>query len=492
MSFDTKYRPTHYADVLGQDATTAILREFVKREKGFHQSYLFCGQHGSGKTTLGRILARALLCETPKEGEACDTCASCQDILGKGVSECFAEFDAATNSGKEDITRLTDELEYHTFAGKQHVYLIDEAHRLSKNALDALLKPMEDEQVGSSNKKMVCIFCTTEPEKMATTVFSRCAPAFTIRVVSPEVIATRLALLCDQEGIQYEEAALVTIAAVKECHIRDALKAIEAIDTLGPITMDNVRRALLLDANESLARLLAYLGSDLPAALREADALVQIMSPTTIYERLAEIAMLAFKVALGAAKSPAYWKAGFIEKLGEHHGDFLIGFAQCFASRPRKPSPSMLALDLARLHQVRSGALPPSVPVTNLPVVPHSAPQVPPSGTPPAVAGTSDPLAGKVVPVALPDGLTAMTAARLGMAYETPTGRYIDPRGVKQRREAGVRKRDDAEEPIDPDEFSRGLTRRVRELRADGRKRGQERRGELGGGGTHPAGGATG
>lgn len=501
MAYDTKYRPTRYADVLGQEASASILRELVRKGKGFHQSYLFCGQHGSGKTTLGRILARSLLCEAPQDGEPCDQCESCRDILEKGSSECFSEFDAATKSGKDSILRVTEEIEYATFAGKQRVYLFDESHRLSVQALDALLKPMEDTQAGSEDKQLICIFCTTEPERMASTVFSRCAPAFTIRVCEPEAIAKRLAWVCDQEGIEYEHDALVTIAAVKRSHIRDALKAVESIETLGPVNKENVQRSLRLDVNDSLVRVLAYLGSDIAAALREAEKLGEIMSPTTAYERLADIAMLSYKVSLGATKPPPYWRKGLLEKLGKHHGDYMVVFAQVFASRPGKPTSSMLALDLARLHQARQGTATTLVasPVatakhTQPPSPTPGVPGVPPNGTSDPVAGTSATTTGRVDTIPPPAvGPSESEVSFQGLAYEDSTGRRIDPRGVKPRRSASEKRRTKvADSALDPEEFSRALSRRVSELKADGGRRRSARRNELGSPRTDPAGGTTG
>lgn len=126
MSLDTKYRPTVYDDVLGQGATVEILREFVKLGNGFHQSYLFGGLWGSGKTTMARILARALLCSEPKDGNPCDECHSCKTILKNGASECFIEVDAATNSGKADIAKIVEDIQYGTYSGTQKIYLFDE------------------------------------------------------------------------------------------------------------------------------------------------------------------------------------------------------------------------------------------------------------------------------------------------------------------------------------------------------------------------------
>jgi DNA polymerase III subunit gamma/tau len=492
MAFDTKYRPTHYSDVLGQEAHAHVLKEFVRRDKGFHQSYLFAGQHGSGKTTMGRILARALLCSNPTDGEPCDECMSCKDILEKGSSECFTEFDAATKSGKDHILKVVEDLEYSTFAGKQRVYLFDESHRLSKQAVDALLKPLEDEQTGSENKRLVCIFCTTEPEKMVDTVWSRCAPQFSIKVVKPEVIAERLAWICKQEEIEFEEDGLIAIAAISESHIRDALKKMESIALLGPVSMESVRKVLQLDANESLARILAFLGSDLASAMVEADQLVLVVAPTTCYERLAKTAMLAFKVSIGAAKPPPYWKKGLIEQLGELHGPYLIAFAQCFSSRPGRPSSSMLSLDLARLHQIRAGLAPSPTPIAPPPAKPATsqpaAGEVPSTGTSTAPEGTSDAAAGNVAPVAQVG--PPVVLANQAMTYETPTGRHIDQRGVKKKRDAVARNRNTptGDPPLGPDEFASALGRRIRELKADGNRRGPAGRDQLGGAGAHSTG----
>lgn len=125
MSLDTKYRPLRYGDVLGQDATIKVCKEYVRTGHGFRQSYVFAGAHGGGKTTCGRILARALLCENPQEGEPCDECPSCKVMLAD-KSENFVEVDAATNSGKDDVRRITEEAQFGSFSGNRKIYLFDE------------------------------------------------------------------------------------------------------------------------------------------------------------------------------------------------------------------------------------------------------------------------------------------------------------------------------------------------------------------------------
>lgn len=358
MALDTRYRPHRYDDVLGQDDAVAVLREIVRSGRGFHQSYVFCGGHGSGKTTLGRILARALLCDDPKNGDPCDQCPSCISILENGSSESFVEVDAATNSGKDDVKRITEELQYNTFSGKQRIYLFDESHQLSKQALDALLKPMEDSIPGTENKQLVCIFCTTEPEKMRSTIFSRCAPAFTIRQVPPEEIGKRLAYVCEQEGIEYEQEALTLIAEATETHIRDALKAVEKISMLGPVDKDNVSKALVLNAHNLYVDILENLGEDLEAVLSTLEELNLSVSPASAYKRLSEVAILAYRLGMGVGKAPGYIDGERLKAAAGKHQEYLLAIADHLASRPNKPTQHMLICDLAHLHHQRAGSYP--------------------------------------------------------------------------------------------------------------------------------------
>lgn len=350
MSLDIKYRPHRYADVLGQDAIKDVIRQFVMDGKGFQQSYLFAGPHGSGKTTLGRILARALLCENPVNGEPCDQCESCVSLLEEGTSADFSEVDAATNSGKADIKKLLEEIAYTSFSGKRRVYLFDESHQLSKEALDALLKPLEETLPGSADKRLVCIFCTTEPERMRHTIISRCAPVFHIHPLPPDIIAERLATICEQENIPFEPDVLPLVAEITESHIRDALKAVEGVSMLGPVNRANVTSYLHLDLNSSYLDVLESLGKDLPKALQTVEGILKRTSPARCYERLAEVSMLAYQVSLGVGKPPAYWDRDRLLAVGHERQAVLLGYASRFSSRPGRPSASMLACDLSFLH----------------------------------------------------------------------------------------------------------------------------------------------
>lgn len=346
MSLDTKYRPRTYSDVLGQKATMQTLKGFIKSEAGWRQSYLFAGPYGSGKTTLGRIMARALLCESPNDGEPCDECSSCKAML-IGSHDSFIEVDAATNSGKADVKKLLEELGYSSFSGKKKLYLFDESHQLSRDALDALLKPMEENDRGSFDKRLVCIFATTEPEKMRQTVLSRCAPAFIIRHVDSEEIADRLQKVCEWEGFEYEREALLLIADFTEGHIRDALKAIEGVASSneGKVGLQGVRAYLHVDRNDVICNLLL---GDNASALTQVDELLQSTPVGIAYDRLQSACMFAISLGMKAGVPPPYWNREMLQQAWDTHGIGLLNLADELASRPIRPTGGMFKCDLLK------------------------------------------------------------------------------------------------------------------------------------------------
>lgn len=357
MGFDTKYRPHRLGDVVGQQGVISVIRRIIQTGTGFQQSYIFAGSHGSGKTTLGRILAESLLCDSPtSEGEHCGECHSCTSFES-GKNPDFIEVDAATNSGKADMKKIVEQIQYTSFSGKRRIYLFDESHQLSKDALDAILKPMEDNIHGSEEKKLVCIFCTTEPEKMRQTILSRCAPVFSIRKPDVESISDRLAFVCESEGIRFEKEALRLIVEVSESHIRDSLKSLEGVAKLGDVTQEAVKSHLRLDANSSYVEILSYLGRDINQCVSLLDTAVETAPPSVIYARLSEIAMLAYRLGLGISTVPSYMNPDKIREVYDQHGDSLVVISDRLSSRPGKPTASMLSCDLAYLHHLLRGGL---------------------------------------------------------------------------------------------------------------------------------------
>lgn len=416
-SLDTKYRPPRYGEVLGQDPTVTILCQYIKDGDGRKQSYLFGGPHGSGKTTLGRILARALLCEAPVEGEPCDKCLSCKSMLEWNSSVDYVEVDAATNSGKAEIQKIQEEILYSTFSGRRRVYLFDESHRLSKEAVDALLKPLEEDDPASGDKKLVCIFCTTEPEGMKETILSRCAPAFIIRPVEPARIGKHLEGICEAEGIEYDPEMLRLIAEIKESHIRDALKAVEGVSKLGPINEANVSTFLHLDHHALYTEVLENLGSDLVEMIRVVGLLMERTSPLTCYRKLGELALKAFHTTVGGVKLPGYWDADRVKALGVSKGASLLGVAMRLSDRPGRPTGSMLLCDLSYLHQVGDqvrmslGEVTPVVVQAAAPM--QAAPPEKPAEVVPPVVDSPSKSTSSPDPVSLPTAQSKVVAGSL-------------------------------------------------------------------------------
>lgn len=464
MSLDTKHRPSHYSGVLGQDAIVRIIRRFVADGKGFRQSYLFSGPFGSGKTTLGRILARALLCQNPTlDGDPCDQCPSCRSFLETGTSVDFIEVDAATNSGKAEMLKIAEEIAYDTYSGKRKVYLFDESHQLSRDALDAMLKPLEENVPGTDDKRLVCIFCTTEPEKMRATILSRCAPAFVIQAVTPSVLAARLAEVCTAEGIQFDPEVLPLIAESTECHFRDALKAVEGISLLGPLSRENVSTYLRLDLHMAYLGVLENLGRDLGAALAAARKVLERASPQTCYERLAELSMTAYQVFLGATQPPIYLDAARVTALGTDKTHLLLAYAARFADRPGRPTPSMLFCDLGSLHHGGfAGSGGPVIVVNSggAPAVPATPGEAAPGQPPP-----SEEAAAKAIVTPPPETLRQPKKGR-GMVQ-------VDPRAVAAPQTSVLKSSEpEVKLPGSPEysaaEFARALGRAVLELDGGG------------------------
>lgn len=347
MGLDTKYRPQTYSDVIGQKGTISVLKEIVRLGNGYHQSYVFEGAFGSGKTTLGRILARSLLCQSPVDGEPCDVCQSCKDVLSGTSLDCV-EFDAASNSGADAIRALVDEIQYTTFSGKRRIYIVDEAHRLSKTAIEQLLKPLEDTLPGSMDKRMVCIFCTTEPEALGSTIFSRCAPSFTIHTNTPDEIAARLADVCKAEGISYDIDTLRLIAENAECHVRDCLKALEAIASRGA-HRDVVVDYLKLGTYTDILNMLATVPTDVAKSIALASTLLKTISPSSLYEKCLVCLMIAYKAHLGVSKPPLYLQGPGMDVLSQL-GPTLLDIARTFSTRPNRPTESMFVCDIADIY----------------------------------------------------------------------------------------------------------------------------------------------
>ncbi len=215
-----KYRPQRFADVLGQDAIVTTLKNAVTSDH-LANAYLFCGARGTGKTTLARILAKAINCEKLVDGEPCNTCTSCKEIAG-GHSLDILEIDGASHRGIDDIRELNESVGYAS-SGKYKVYIIDEVHMLTKEAFNALLKTLEEPPAN-----VVFFFATTEPHRVPATIISRCQ-RFSLSRITPELIVQKLTQEAGDLGCSIEPAALHQIAYAAEGGMRDAESILDQV-----------------------------------------------------------------------------------------------------------------------------------------------------------------------------------------------------------------------------------------------------------------------
>ncbi len=214
-----KFRPETFDDVKGQDPIVKTLTNQIKSDRIGH-AYLFCGTRGTGKTSVAKILARAINCEHPVDGNPCNECAVCKSILS-GASMNVMEIDAASNNGVDSIRRIVDEVRYSPTEGSYRVYIIDEVHSLSIGAFNALLKTLEEPP-----SYVVFILATTEAHMIPITILSRCQ-RYDFKRISLNVITDRLKELCTKEGIEYENEALKYVAKCGEGSMRDSLSLLE-------------------------------------------------------------------------------------------------------------------------------------------------------------------------------------------------------------------------------------------------------------------------
>ena len=221
--FYRKWRPQTLAEIVGQEQVTQTLRNALNSGRVSH-AYLFCGPRGTGKTSTGRILAKAVTCLTNGKGEPCNTCPMCQAI-SEGRALDVIEIDAASNRGIDEIRDLRDRVNYAPNQARYKVYIIDEVHMLTKEASNALLKTLEEPP-----PYVIFILATTEAHKVLPTVLSRCQ-RFDFRRISQTDIVSKLTRICSQEGIHMEPEALRLIAKSATGSLRDAENLLEQLTT---------------------------------------------------------------------------------------------------------------------------------------------------------------------------------------------------------------------------------------------------------------------
>ncbi len=246
-----KYRPRTFDEVVGQKSITQTLKTQVASGKLSH-AYLFTGTRGTGKTSCAKILARAVNCENPIDGNPCNHCAACRSIEEASCTDVL-EIDAASNNGVDNVRDLRDDAVYTPSQVKMRVYIIDEVHMLSLSAFNALLKIIEEPP-----EHLLFILATTELHKVPATILSRCQ-RFSFRRISQEDIAARLQYVAYQENIDLDDSAARVLARLADGGMRDGLSLLDqcASATIGELTAERVYACLGIAGIQECGKLMA-------------------------------------------------------------------------------------------------------------------------------------------------------------------------------------------------------------------------------------------
>ena len=293
-----KWRPKNFADTVGQEHVLQALVNALESGR-LHHAYLFAGTRGVGKTTIARILAKALNCDKGVTAEPCGECSACKEI-DEGRFVDLIEVDAAAKTKVDDTRDLLDNVQYAPARGRYKVYLIDEVHMFSKSSFNALLKTLEEPP-----PHVIFLLATTDPQKLPVTVLSRCLQ-FNLTRLTLRLIQDRLAQICDAEEIEFESAAIALIARAADGSMRDALSLLDqaiaycggkveekqVATMLGTIDRDHVSRLVrLLAANDAagIIAAMSVIDEQFPDYARLLEDLARVLQQIAVYQVVGSI-----------------------------------------------------------------------------------------------------------------------------------------------------------------------------------------------------------
>lgn len=333
-----KFRPTTFHDVKGQEHIVTTLQNQIKAGRIGH-AFLFTGTRGTGKTTSAQILARAVNCEHPIEGNPCCECSMCRSIAA-GTSMNVIEIDAASNNGVDNIREIVEEVRYSPTEGNYKVYIIDEVHMLSTGAFNALLKTLEEPP-----SYVIFILATTEVHKIPITILSRCQ-RYDFRRITVEEITNRLKELTIAEQIQVEDRALRYVATVADGSMRDAISLLDQCVAfyLGEIlTYDKVLEVLGTVDVATFGRLISYIRLGkvteclklLDEIIAKGRELTQFTVDFTWYLRNLLLAKASAEL-MDTMEIPTDYQQDFLKEVNANESEQLVRFIRIFSDLTNK------------------------------------------------------------------------------------------------------------------------------------------------------------
>lgn len=295
--WDIKYRPTTLAEVVGNETVKKILLYRSMNNTLDNRSLMFGGTKGSGKTTIARIMARILVCQVRTNGDPCNVCESCVSVLG-GSHPGVIEFDAATSGTVDRIREIIDDSNYESIDGSPKILILDEAHRLSVPAQDALLTSMED-------RKFVVIMCTTEPHKIRPALRDR-LDEFAIRPPKSAELIERLKFVLKSENAHASEEDIYNIVELSDCSPRLALNAIYAISRIGQINSNTVDEYFRNGSLKLVKLAMSNLSTDINVSLKSLDSAISMEGPFWVRDQILNIILATVRASVGAPYKPIY------------------------------------------------------------------------------------------------------------------------------------------------------------------------------------------
>ena len=315
-----KYRPKTFSDVVGQEHITNTLKNELSKGKAVH-AYLFTGTRGTGKTSCAKILAKAVNCLSPENGDPCLKCESCLSVEN-GENTDIVEIDAASNNSVDSIRELRDRVAFAPSSSKYRVYIIDEVHMLTISAFNALLKTLEEPP-----EHVIFILATTEVHKLPATILSRCQ-RFDFKRIEPDKICGRIKYVASNEGLNITDGAAALIAAAADGGMRDALSVLDLCASAGnDITEETVEKVCGMAGGEYLNELTDCIKKhDTEAALMLADRLYNnsVDMQRLIGELTSHYRDLMIIKTVKSGNKPIVCSAAKLKKLEEQAEDYDI------------------------------------------------------------------------------------------------------------------------------------------------------------------------